>query len=304
MRIGQNPAKSINKSVQPERVTVAIVNYIPVLSGYFTQSLDVLRVCLQSLWQHTDANYDLLIFDNASCAEVRQFLLQAHEQGKIQYLMLSEQNIGKSAAWNIIFAAAPGEILAYADNDIFFYPGWLNALANVIDTIPDIGMVTGMPLLNPEQFSTQTIAWAQAHPEALLERGSLLAWDDYWRHAGQLGNDEAKARTFYEEHESLRLIYQGQKYYVGAGHFQFVARREVLQRILPLPAQRPMGQVRALDVAVNELGYLRLCTSQWWVEHIGNTLTERFWSTVGRTEGMPKATPPTPLSFWGKLRIL
>jgi hypothetical protein len=28
-------------------------------------------------------------------------------------------------------------------------------------------------------------------------------------------------------------------------------------------------------VAVNELGYLRLSTSEWWVEHIGNSL--RGW---------------------------
>lgn len=33
-----------------------------------------------------------------------------------------------------------------------------------------------------------------------------------------------------------------------------------------------MGQVRSLDIAINQLGYLRLSTPEWWVEHLGNTL--------------------------------
>jgi len=300
MRIGQNPAKSLEPVEPPPRVMVAVVNYIPALSGYFADSLNVLQTSLQSLWQHTDFPYELLVFDNASCAEVRQFLLQAHEQGRIHYLLLSENNIGKSAAWNIIFGSARCELLAYADHDIFYYPGWLKALVDIIDHVPQVGMVTGMPLLNPEEFSTQTIAWAQTHPEAVLDRGRLLSWEDYWRHAGKLGNDESKARAFYEEHDSLRLTYHGQAYYVGAGHFQFLARREVLQQVIPLPAQRMMGQVRALDTAVNELGYLRLCSSQWWVEHIGNTLEKRFVEALGngREALIPRAKKGNGKSIW------
>jgi hypothetical protein len=34
-----------------------------------------------------------------------------------------------------------------------------------------------------------------------------------------------------------------------------------------------MGQVRALDIALNAKGYLRLSTPNWWVQHLGNTLT-------------------------------
>jgi len=29
--------------------------------------------------------------------------------------------------------------------------------------------------------------------------------------------------------------------------------------------------MRNLDIAINKMGYLRLCTSQWWLEHMGNT---------------------------------
>jgi hypothetical protein len=105
-----------------------------------------------------------------------------------------------------------------------------------------------------------------------MERGHSLTWEDYWRHAGTLGSDREAARKFYNQNESLLLQYKGQKYYIGAGHFQFLARKSVLQESLPLSADRPMGQVRALDIAINDLGYLRLCTAEWWVEHLGNSL--------------------------------
>jgi hypothetical protein len=272
MRLGQNPAKSIEQVAQPQRITVAVVTYIPFTHGYYAQSLDILKYCLSSIWEHTELPYDLLVFDNASCPEVRAYLQEAHTQGKIQFLVLSERNIGKSGAWNFIFSAAPGEIVAYADSDIYFYPGWLSALVHILESVPNVGMVTGMPLLNPETYFTSTRTWAEATPEASLEHGRLLPWEDYWRHAGTLGSDESKARVFYDQHESYRLTLRGEQYYLGAGHFQFVAPRAALQAALPLPSQRPMGQVRALDETLNHLGYLRLSTPQWWVQHLGNNL--------------------------------
>lgn len=73
MRKGQNPAKFVNQVAKPERITVAILNYIPFLSGFYAQTLDVLKTCLGSIWAHTDMPYDLLVFDNGSCQEAIGF---------------------------------------------------------------------------------------------------------------------------------------------------------------------------------------------------------------------------------------
>ncbi|MCS6908402.1 MAG: glycosyltransferase family A protein [Anaerolineales bacterium] len=272
MRIGQNPAKFIGEVAQPKPITVAVITYIPFLAGYYAESLDVLEVCLGSIWQNTDLAYDLLVFDNASCPEVRSYLQEAHERGKIQFLWLSDKNIGKSGAWNILFGGAPGEIIAYADSDIYFYPGWLSALVRVLERFPSVGMVTGMPLWSPPEYADQTVRWARGTPEVELRQGRFLAWEDYWRHARSLGKTEAEARQHFESSQDTCLLYRGERYFVGAGHFQFVAKKQVLQQVLPLPSERPMGQVRALDIALNEKGYLRLSTAQWWVQHLGNTL--------------------------------
>lgn len=272
MRVGQNPAKNMQQVAQPAEITAAVVVYIPFLSGYYQQSLDVLKLCLGSLRQNADLPLDLMVFDNASCAEVRQYLREEQQAGHIQYLVLSEKNVGKAGAWNHMFGAAPGKYVAYADSDVYFYTGWLSAGVKVLEDFPQAGMVTGMPMLTPEEFSTSTLAWAEQQKDVTLERGRFFPWEDYWRHAGSLVEDEGKARKFYDEHDALRLSYKGQSYYIGASHFQFVARKQVLMEVLPIPSERPMGQVRLLDVAVNERGYLRLCTPKWYVQHMGNTV--------------------------------
>lgn len=298
MRIGQNPAKSIEQVAQPQKITVALVTYIPFLHGYYAQSLDVLKLCLRSLQANSDLPYNLLVFDNASCTEVRSFLQAENEQERIQYLMLSDQNIGKSGAWNMIFGGAPGEIIAYADSDVYFYPDWLSSLVSVLELSPKIGMVTGMPLLNPEEYFTSTIAWAENNPDVTLERGRLLSWEEFWQHAGTLGGDEDRARQFYQSHESLRLTLEGQNFYLGAGHFQFVARKSVLQQTLPLPSERPMGQVRALDESINALGYLRLSTPKWYVQHLGNSLDG--WQPLNQGSRHPptSARQGKPRGLW------
>lgn len=272
MRLGQNPAKSIDHVAQPARVTVAIVTYIPFLSGYYAQSLQVLKACLESLWQNTSEAYDLLVFDNASCSEVRSYLAQQQAQERIQYLVLADKNIGKGGAWNFIFQAAPGEIIAYADSDVRFNPGWLSQTLKILEAFPRAGMVTARPLRTPEEFYTSTLAWAQSNPSVLFEKERFIPWETYLEHVLSLGTDEAQARQWYESRLDYRLTLDGVQAYIGAAHFQFAAPKAVLAQFLPFQMDRPMGQVRALDERMNAAGYLRLCTCQPLVKHMGNRL--------------------------------
>ena len=54
----------------------------------------------------------------------------------IDYLLLAGQNIGKIGALQMIARFAPGEIIAYTDDDVFFLPGWLDTHLKIIDTYP------------------------------------------------------------------------------------------------------------------------------------------------------------------------
>ena len=131
-----------------------------------------------------------------------------------------------------------------------------------------------MPLLAAEEKSSATIAWAEKNESIKCERGHLLSWEDFWRHSGTLGRSEEEQRQFYSDNPIVQMNYQGRKLYAGASHFQFVAKTQVLQQFFPLSADRPMGQVRQLDDAINQAGYLRLSTAEWHIQHIGNALPE------------------------------
>lgn len=268
MRVGHNPARFVEKVAQPADITVAVVNCIPFLSGYYEQSLDVLKACLASIVENTPQPFDLMVFDNHSCEEVRLFLKELYEQGNVQYLVLSDKNIGKIGAWNFMFGAAQGEYVAFADGDVAFRPGWLSASLELFEAFPNVGMVTARPLRTPMEYSSATLDWARQ--AGVLEEGRFLDWETFWEHVESLGRDEAKSRKDYATGSECRLTYGGQTAFVGATHFQFMTRRDALQKIIPLPSEQPMRGERALDFAINEMGLLRLTTDRPLVRHMGN----------------------------------
>jgi hypothetical protein len=272
MRVGQNPAKSIKQVAKPKKITVATATYIPHLKGYYAESLEVLKTCLESLWTNTKAPYDLLVFDNDSCAEVKEFLVEAKDKGLIQYLLLSNQNVGKGGAWNFIFQGAQGEVIAYADSDVLFRPGWLEHSIEILDTFPNVGMVTARPLRSPEKYYSNTLEWAKNEPDANLESGKFIPWDVFREHVLSLGTSEEQAQEWFDSKSEWRLTYQGVSAFIGAAHFQFVTPKAVIQQFLPLEMDRPMGQVRSLDELINQAGYLRLATCDPYVKHVGNRI--------------------------------
>jgi hypothetical protein len=80
--------------------------------------------------------------------------------------------MGKGGAWNSMLQAAPGEIIAYTDNDAFFYPGWLSKSLAVLEIFPNVGMVTSRPFRPTRRSSTRPTSNG---PGAPLRRRSNAA---------------------------------------------------------------------------------------------------------------------------------
>jgi glycosyltransferase involved in cell wall biosynthesis len=281
MRVGVCPTRGQPSDYRPARVTVCVLVFIPNRLGYYAHRFDVLKLCLRSILTHTtEGSYDLLVLDNGSCAEVVDYLGGLHDQKQIQYLLLLDRNIGKLNAFRIMFEAAPGELIAYTDDDIFFCPGWLEAQLELFETFPRVGMVSGRPVRKQFKSGNKYLpAYLSDFPEVSAKFGHFIpeAWEvEYLQSTGRSLSelaDVAKKRT------DILLEYRGVKAYSTATHFQFIAPRQVILEGLSNGAETPgplIGGEKKVEQAIDAMGYARLSTFGRYVRHMGNVVTTRF----------------------------
>lgn len=271
MRKGINPVKQLQSVEKPQRVTAAVLNHIPFLDGFYADMLNVLDMSLTSLRENAGMDFDLLVYDNGSCSEARAYLLSEFDQGNIQTLILSDRNMGKGGAWNVMLQAAPGEIVAYADNDVLYHEGWLRESVKVLDTYPNVGMVTSRPYHSIPELYSASLDWAESDPDVKVEKGRLINPDWMREFLQSLERTEEEILEDINQ-EDVKLTYKSVSTFCGASHWQFLAWKKVLQEFLPIDLSKPLGQVLRLDKMVNDHDYLRLMTDKPYVMNLSNTV--------------------------------
>ena len=275
-RIGMNPARGKKTAYHPARVTVGLISYIPHLDGYFQNRLDILQLTLASVLANTELPFDLMVFDNGSCKEVVDQLKEMQDSGKIDYLILSDRNIGKIGALKILFHAVPGEIVAYSDDDILFYPGWIEAHLEILETYPQVGMVSGVPIRDASDRSRKSLLkWIEdGEPNLSIDTERMVTdkWEMDW--AESVGRDPVVHMQKIQNNKDLILTFKGVDAFGSASHFQFVTPKDVIVKALPeIWGENLMGEMMELDQAIDALGYLRLSTLDRYTQHIGNVIT-------------------------------
>lgn len=269
-----NPARGQPSGYQPARITLAMLTYLPHQAGYFEQRLAVTKLSLESLITNTPEPYDLIVFDNGSCSELVDYLRILRDQGHIHYLMLSSQNIGKIGALQIIFRAAPGEIIAYSDDDVLFLPGWLEEHLNLLETYPMVGLVTGFYIRSHMRYGTQSLQKFAERTDVKAERGFLILHEIEQHYIDNMGRTDETYQQEVEGLEDLRFTFRGVDALASAGHHQFVAPRQVLLDAMPAEwSGQLMGKVRELEVTIDQLGYLRISTCQPVTRLLGNIIS-------------------------------
>lgn len=304
-RIGINPTRNKFSDYRPARVTLVVLTYIPHLEGYFKQKFEILQLTISSLVANTAVPYDLLVFDNGSCGQVVDYLSRLRAAGTIDYLLLSHRNLGKIGAFRLLFNAAPGEIIAYADDDILFYPGWLEAHLEIMETFPQVGMVSGVPVRDAASRASKSLQGyiSQDVPGLVVTQGRCVPdeWEVDW--ALSVGRDPQGHLHATRNEQDLVLTLDGVEAFGSASHFQFVAPKHVVQAALPDEwSGKLMGHMNELDEAIDALGYLRLATLARYTRHIGNVISPSMAEEL-QTLGMQPIQPlARPASRWRWLR--
>ncbi len=216
------------------------------------------------------------------------YLSRLRDTGQVDILMLSARNLGKIGALQVLFNAAPGELIAYCDDDILFYPGWLPAHLEVFDAYPKVGMVSGLPVRSAADRAVIANRAFIANPPSGLtvteQRWIPEEWERDW--ARSTGREPDELIQSQLEQSDLKLELNGVEAYPAANHFQFLAPRSVLLQALPREwTGKLMGSMVELDQAVDAQGCLRLSTTQRYVQHIGNVVSSDLAGEV-RTMGI------------------
>lgn len=286
MRVGKNPFKGeagSDKAYRPRRVTVCLLVYIPNFEGYYRQRFDILKISIASLVNNTEGEFDLLVFDNGSCGQVIEYLRELQEKEIVNYLLLSKWNLGYNGALNFIFSSAPGDIIAYADDDVFYHPGWLKSCVAVLETFPNVGYVTGCPVKNNlGQYDSVTQAFAKSRMANIRESSWDTDWDEI--HCNSLGSDINDWKSKYGDFQIPVLEYQGVEALPVSTHFQYVFKKEISQTFLPFqyghlmssePKDPQFNMLMQLDKRLNDSGLLKLATNGLFTEHLGNVISSR-----------------------------
>lgn len=289
-RIGINPSRGKTLDFSPARTTVAVLVYAPHQGGYFQNRLDVTRMTIESILANTQESFDLLVFDNGSCPEMVAYLKSLFETGNIDYLLLSKRNIGKLNALKTIFQSAPGEIVAYTDDDVFHLPGWLGKHLEILDTFPKVGAVTGFYIRQRVAMSSESTLIFVNQPEVNTQRGLLMPrkWEEeYLVNSGRTWERYEKEVAGIED---VIVTYKGVPAWVSAHHFQMVCPRsvilEVLEEMLPGGwSDQIMGRMVEMDDVMDAKGYLRFCTREQTVRLMGNAISEEV-AALARQSGL------------------
>lgn len=281
-RVGRHPLKGAKEFDRINKdITVCTIIHAPVLDGYWSDYLDILDLFFNSLYQSTSLPFDLMVFDNGSCSEVKDFLLKLQDCGKIQYLTLSKYNLRKTGALKFLLTTAPGEIVAYSDCDVFFLPGWLENSIEILNTYPKAGKVTAMPIaMNTSspvfnKFFITTLIEASEDPLIKLETGSLVK--DYFikAHAASLDESLTQYQQRLGDRKDYRITKDNIKAFISGADFQFLMTRKAINDLLPFDKNESIYDGDAiyhsmLEQDLADKGYWQLSSDNYLVHHMGN----------------------------------
>jgi GT2 family glycosyltransferase len=104
--------------------------------------LDYLRLCLESIAEHTGGDYEVVVVDNASATETRDYLARWADQRAGCLVVANQANLGFAAACNQGLRAGTGECFAVLNDDMVVSHGWLTNLLGCL-------AATGAGLVGP-----------------------------------------------------------------------------------------------------------------------------------------------------------
>ncbi len=133
------------------------------------------------------SGWKLVIVDNGSTDSTHEIVHSYEKRLPLEYLL--EPTLGKSAALNTGLGAVEGDLIIFADDDIFPNPNWLIQLRSAADANPEYSIFGGRILPRWEVPPPSWIQWVEQSPAyavtyPLLKEGGRLSAPRLWAEHG------------------------------------------------------------------------------------------------------------------------
>ena len=270
-----NPQKQSKKIPLKYQHRLIIVVFIPSLEGYYTNVLEVFKLCLESAITTTNSNCAITVVNNASCIEVVQFLNDKLAGDEIDTVIHHKQNIGKIDALIGAARASREPIITISDVDILFQFGWQSEIEKVFSNIKNVASVSPIPCRNFKNYETSSTLNKIILKKVKFNYSSIPSnHDDHNKYLESFhwkleSNENVKWPVV--ESNAVKAI-------VGSGHQILCMRRELFFSTVPKkPSLTLVGnnsEFLYCDQPINLSGGMRLSTYHNYAFHMGNTVEE------------------------------
>jgi GT2 family glycosyltransferase len=119
--------RQLRPPVREPQVSIIVLSY---------NTLELLMRCVESVRQHTDVPYELIIVDNASRDGSAEYARAAADRP-----IINERNAGFSGGFNQGLSAARGRLVFFLNSDTKLPPEWASRLSTTVDDCPNSGIV-------------------------------------------------------------------------------------------------------------------------------------------------------------------
>ncbi len=269
MRIGFNPNKDKELLKTDFFHQVIIPVYIPNEEGYFKDSFQILKYCLESLFKTSHVNTYFTVVNNGSCKEVVAYLNVLHQNGIIHEIIHTSA-IGKL---NAILKGLIGQnfhLVTITDADVLFLNNWQSSTYEVFQNFSKAGAVCTTPSSKSFNNKTFNILFEKLFSKELrfTPVKNAKALESF-----AVSIDNLKFYNKAHLKHYLTISNGNFRAVVGAGHFVTTYRFDVFDKIKIAYTNYNLGgnsESELLDVPVIKKGFWRLSTEDNYTFHMGN----------------------------------
>ncbi|UQD56157.1 glycosyltransferase family A protein [Flavobacterium sp. K5-23] len=270
MRVGFNPNKDKIQEPNDFFHQVIIPIYIPNQEGYFKDSFQILRFCLESLFKTCHSQTYITVVNNGSCDVVVQFLQQLLSEKKIHELIHST-NIGYVNAMLKGIVGHDFQIVTTSDADVLFLNDWQKESYKLFDTFPKAGAICPTPSSKTLKFYSYNQMFDCIFSKKM--KFTIVKNPNAMRNfASSIGNP-----NFYNEfhlNKFLTVTNNNIKAVVGAGHYIVTYKGCIFINLTEKYSGFVLGggSDDLLDKPVVKQGYWRIATEYNYTYHMGNII--------------------------------